>query len=127
MSKVASLAEQVHATEALRCWLTVPRVPRVALPRCGAQLLVRGSCGRGQDGAVLPPCKRGFTAALSERCGLRRDRRFVSTLPLLPGFLGRQRAALSRCLSSLPAGLAHGGIQNLSFKKSAHDFVRSFS
>lgn len=64
MSKVASLAEQVRAAEALRCRLTVPRVPRVALPRCGAQLpapprasLAAGArvLRRGQDGAVLPP------------------------------------------------------------------------
>ncbi|OPJ84966.1 hypothetical protein AV530_018014 [Patagioenas fasciata monilis] len=29
--------------------------------------------------------------------------------------------------STSVSGLAHGGTQNLSFKKSAHDFVRSFS
>lgn len=80
-------------------------------PRCSY-------CMGSAVGRMVPP------PHISRVCLLPRAHHAVGsgTVPV-----GPQWVAVSQHLSSPQTGLAHGGIQNLSFKKSAHDFVRSFS
>lgn len=76
---------------------------------CGP--VVWAGWGLWSDVGRMGPCFLAFSSDLSVQFGMAAPS--PEPAPELP--------------SSLAAGLAHGGIQNLSFKTSAHDFVRSFS
>lgn len=111
---------------------------------CGIEVeLAAHPCRR--DSTTLPGCASVLHAALTVWvlqwagwCPLPTSAEFAfclehtMQLAVGPSLCGRvpvgpQWVAVSQRLSSPQTGLAHGGIQNLSFKKSAHDFVRSFS
>lgn len=107
------------------------------------RMLAAHPCHR--DSATLPGCASVLHTALTVWvlqwagwCPLPTSAEFAfclehtMQLAVGPSLCGRvpvgpQWVAVSQRLSSPQTGLAHGGIQNLSFKKSAHDFVRSFS
>lgn len=100
-----------------QCWLDVPQSSPL--------LVLYGFCS-GQDGVPLPTSAQ-FDFCFEQTVQLAMGPSLCDHIPSCTGPCGLQWVAVSRCLSSPQTGLAHGGIQNLSFKTSAHDFVRSFS